>query len=100
MTYPANSIRRFTLPSGYDGTSMAAPHVSATAARVIASRVLGARPSPRQVECRLKATARPLGLPGPNETYGHGLVDAGAATSTAVPTPQCGAGTSTRAPRR
>jgi serine protease len=88
MTY-TNSISRFGLPSGYDGTSMAAPHVSAAAALVIASHVLGAAPTPGQVECRLKATAKPLGIPGPNRVYGYGLVDAGAATSTSVPTPTC-----------
>jgi serine protease len=88
MTY-TDSVGRFGLPSGYDGTSMAAPHVSATAALVLASGVLGRAPAPGQVECRLKATARPLGLRGPNRVYGYGLVDAGAATSAAVQAPQC-----------
>jgi len=88
MTY-TDSVARFGLPSGYDGTSMAAPHVSASAALVIASRVLGARPTPGQVECRLKATAKPLGIPGPNRVYGYGLVDAGAATNSTLQTPQC-----------
>ena len=91
MTY-TDSVARFGLPSGYDGTSMAAPHVSAAAALVIASGVLGARPSPSQVECRLKATAKALGIPGPNRVYGYGLVDAGAATSAARQAPQCASG--------
>lgn len=88
MTY-TNSITRFGLPSGYHGTSMAAPHVSATAALVIASKVLGPRPTPAQVECRIKATARRLGIAGPNRIYGWGLVDAGAATSPTVASPSC-----------
>ncbi len=79
----------FGLPSNFDGTSMAAPHVSATAALIIASKLLGPNPTPDQVECRLKGTARQLGLPGPNRVYGYGLVDAGAATSPTVQTPQC-----------
>jgi hypothetical protein len=37
----------------------------------------------------LKGTARPLGIAGPNRVYGYGLVDAGAATSAALQTPQC-----------
>ena len=72
---------RFGYPTSYVGTSMAAPHVSATAALIIASRVLGRHPSPDAIEQRLKATARDLGPPGPDPMYGAGLVDAGAATA-------------------
>jgi serine protease len=79
----------FGLPAGYAGTSMAAPHVSATAALVIASGVLGPDPTADEVTCRVEATARTLGLVGPNRVYGHGLVDAAAATSPLVLTPQC-----------
>jgi serine protease len=77
--------RQFSLPGGWYGTSMAAPHVSAVAALIIASRVLGAHPSPDQVLTRLEQTARPLGDPAggraPNSNYGYGLIDAGAATA-------------------
>jgi serine protease len=75
------SVRRFGLPGGYQGTSMAAPHVAAIAALIIASRVVGANPAPKTVEDRLKATARDLGTPGPDDRYGAGLVDAGRATT-------------------
>ncbi len=51
----------FGFPNGVFGTSMSAPHVSATAALVIASGVLGARPSPAQIRARLEQTAAPLG---------------------------------------
>ena len=83
LTFTRN-VRTFGLPSGYMGTSMAAPHVSAAAALVMASGVIGRKPSARQVEDRLKATARDLGAPGPDERYGVGLVDAARATDPAV----------------
>jgi serine protease len=74
------SVRRFGLPGTYNGTSMAAPHVSATAALVIASRVLGNSPTPAQLERHLARTARDLGAPGYDTRYGSGLLDAAAAT--------------------
>jgi serine protease len=80
-TFEGASPRVFGLPGGYVGTSMAAPHVSATAALVIASGVLGRRPSPAAVLARLKATARKLGFPGDQYRYGAGEVDAGTATA-------------------
>jgi len=73
--------RRFRYPKSYVGTSMAAPHVTATAALIIASGVLGPRPTAKAVEYRLKATARDLGTPGKDEQYGSGVIDAGAATA-------------------
>jgi serine protease len=81
MTF-TGSVRSFGLPGDYTGTSMATPHVSATAALVIASGVLGAHPSPDAIMRRLKATARPLGAA---RHYGAGLVDAAAATAPAAP---------------
>jgi serine protease len=80
MTYKGNK-RRFGLPTDYVGTSMATPHVSATAALVIASGVLGPHPTPAAIESRLKATARDLGPPGFDLDDGAGMVDAGAATA-------------------
>jgi serine protease len=82
MTF-TSSLRRFGLPDQYQGTSMAAPHVSGTAALVIASGVIGAHPAPDAIEARLKATARDLGAPGPDPLYGAGLIDATAATTPA-----------------
>ena len=71
--------RTFGLPGGYQGTSMAAPHVSATAALVIASGKLGSRPSPARVTAHLRTTSRDLGEEGYDTHYGHGLIDAAAA---------------------
>jgi serine protease len=76
--------RQFSFPSGWYGTSMAAPHVVAAAALVIASRVLGPHPTPAQVLTRLEQTARPLGGAKPNPNYGYGLVDISAATATSA----------------
>ena len=80
MTFDG-SVRRFGLPGGFMGTSMAAPHVSAAAALVIASGVIGPDPSPAAVEQRLKATARDLGSGGPDFRYGAGLLDAARAVT-------------------
>ena len=80
MTF-TRSVRRFGLPSGYTGTSMATPHVSAVAALVIASRVIGDDPSPAALEAHLEATATDLGPPGRDARYGAGRVDATAATT-------------------
>ena len=46
MTYDG-SVRRFGFPGDFMGTSMAAPHVSAIAALVVASGVIGPNPTPR-----------------------------------------------------
>jgi serine protease len=69
--------------TGAIGTSMAVPHVAATAALVIASRVVGANPSPAAIAQRLQTTAQDLGTLGYDERYGWGLVSAGAATAPA-----------------
>jgi serine protease len=75
------SVRVFGLPDGYYGTSMAAPHVAAAAALIIASGVIGRHPSVAAITARLESTATPL---GPAKTYrryyGAGLLNAAAAT--------------------
>ncbi len=86
---PGANPARFSLPGSY-GTSMAAPEVSATAALVIATRILGRHPSPAQILARLEQTATPLGGAQPNDDYGYGLVNAGAATAP-LPTASPGA---------
>jgi serine protease len=94
MTYPwaatdrapqgAAAYQRFGLPRKMVGTSMAAPHVSAAAALVIASGILGPHPKARAVEARLKATAVDAGEPGFDPYYGAGRLDAAAATDPAL----------------
>jgi len=74
-----SSVRRFGLPRGYEGTSMAAPHVSGTAALVLASKRIGPKPTPLTLERHLEATARDAGRPGFDPRYGNGLLDAAAA---------------------
>lgn len=80
------SVRSFGLPEGYQGTSMASPHVAATAALIIATKRLGSRASPDAVEARIKETARDLGPTGPDRRYGAGLIDTAAAIDPTVPT--------------
>jgi serine protease len=73
----------FGYPGFYIGTSMASPEVSAAAALVVASGILGPDPTPQQILTRLEQTATPLPAGGtdPNTTYGYGLLNAGAATA-------------------
>ena len=90
LTFDSGSLRRFGLPGSYEGTSMAAPHVSAAAALVLATRILGPDPSPAAVISHLKATARDLGPEGVDTRYGAGLLDAAAATDRRLAPPRLG----------
>lgn len=81
MTFTGSSPRVFGFPGGYEGTSMATPHVAATVALMLAAHVLGRRPTVAQITRRLRASARKLGGPGDAGLYGAGLLDAAAATA-------------------
>jgi serine protease len=82
-----NNPTRFGYPNNVYGTSMAAPEVSGVAGLVIASRIIGRHPTPDQVLARLEQTSTPLGGEQPNENYGWGLINAGAATAPLTQTP-------------
>jgi serine protease len=68
-------------PTVRSGTSMASPQVAAAAGAVIASGVLGRKPTPAKIQQLLQKTARDLGPKGYDKRYGHGLLDMGAATT-------------------
>ncbi len=89
VTLKPGSTRLFAIPANYVGTSMAAAHVSAVAAMVLATDTYagprfspetgaGAKPRVNGVAKQLRRTARDLGL-SPSQ-QGAGLVDAGRAT--------------------
>jgi serine protease len=84
-TFRGTSPRRFGLPSGYEGTSMAVPHVAGTIALMLGARTLGQRPAPQAITQRLEQTATDLGTPGYDQLYGWGLLNAGAATAPPAP---------------
>jgi len=87
LTFDGPRFTHFGYPGGYEGTSMAAAHVSGVAAMVIASHLVGR--SPVTVECQLEATARhsdsQLGQPYDQRLFGAGLVDAAAAVRAKAP---------------
>jgi serine protease len=60
---------------GYEGTSMATPHVAATAALLYSHGIN----DPNRVKRAIERTARDLGAPGWDSSYGWGLIDAAAA---------------------
>jgi thermitase len=75
-----------TLSSGYglaSGTSFAAPLAAGVAGLVWSINPLL---SPSEVEHILFSSANDLGTPGWDEVYGHGRIDAGAATTLALAT--------------
>ena len=80
QTFDSSPPRKFHLV-GFDGTSEAAPHVSAIAALVIASGRIGSHPAPDAVMHRIEQRARDAGPPGYDKRYGYGLVDAAAAVA-------------------
>jgi len=81
MTFLGGRVTDFAPAVDFIGTSMATAHVSAIAALAIASRAIGANPSPLLVARRLQRSSQDLGPTGYDTSYGWGLVNAAAATA-------------------
>jgi len=99
VTLRPGSTRTFAIPGNYVGTSMAAAHVSAAAAMVIAADTYagprfqpessaGAKPRVNGVAKQLRRTARSLAL-APSK-QGAGLIDLARATEYFGPAPTAG----------
>lgn len=56
---------------GFQGTSMASPHVAGLAALLV-SQIPGIKPE--QIEFIIRTTARDLGTPGRDDVFGHGQI--------------------------
>jgi serine protease len=83
VTLKKGTTNQFAIPSTFEGTSMAAAHVSGVVAMILASGVIPTGLSPkakvRAVTKRLEVTARSLGYPRTEQ--GAGLIDAARATA-------------------
>ncbi len=62
----------------YQGTSMAAPHVSGVAALIIANNIAA---TPDEVRNILESSAKDKGVSGWDSKYGYGIIDADAAVN-------------------
>ncbi len=84
---------RFGYPR-YEGTSMAAPHVSAAAALVLSSgvlrRKLGRNPEANELGQWLRCTARPPFDPATGSMYGAGILDLASALRRRSSCPELG----------
>ena len=79
LTTVGTSVTLVNAPTSwdfFDGTSMAAPHVSGASALVLGKN---GSLTPAQVRSILTASAQDLGVAGYDTTFGYGLVDATAA---------------------
>jgi bacillopeptidase F len=75
---PGTNVRS-SVPGGYalgTGTSMASPHAGGVIALLMEAFPWA---TGTEIKLALIATATDLGAPGEDNTYGHGLIDAGAA---------------------